>query len=101
MDELSDFHYFRLIQDFLHHEIGAFAIGLLGRAMSVVGAAAMSVLALWIALRGYRIVTGRSRQPMMGLVTDSLRATLVLGLAGGLAIGGPPSTNAWATTCPM
>ncbi|MET0814549.1 MAG: hypothetical protein ABWX88_05100, partial [Pseudoxanthomonas sp.] len=28
------------------------------------------------------------RQPMMGLVTDSLRATLVLGLAGGLAIGG-------------
>jgi hypothetical protein len=56
--------------------------------MTLVGAAALSVLTLWILIRGYRIVTGQSRQPLMALVADSLRSTFILGLACGMAVGG-------------
>lgn len=87
-DDPGNFVYFRAIYDFLHSEIDEFAIDLLGRTMTWVGAAALTLLTLWILIRGCRIATGQSHQPMMALVTDSLRATLVLSLATGMAMGG-------------
>ena len=80
--------FFRIIYDFIHSEIDDFAIHLLARTMALVSTAALSVLTLWILIRGYRIVAGQSHQPMMGLVTDALRATLILGFACGMALGG-------------
>lgn len=88
MEELSNFVFFRVIYDFIHSEIDEFAIHLLARTMMLVSAAALSVLTLWILIRGYRIVTGQSHQPMMGLIADTLRTTLILGLACGMALGG-------------
>ena len=88
MEELSDFVFFRVIYDFIHSEIDEFAIDLLARTMALVSTAALSVLTLWILIRGYRIVTGQSRQPMLGLVVDALRTTLILGFACGMALGG-------------
>ena len=88
MEELSNFVFFRVIYDFIHSEIDEFAIDLLARTMALVSAAALSVLTLWILIRGYRIVTGQSHQPMLGLVVDALRTTLILGFACGMALGG-------------
>lgn len=88
MEELSDFVFFRALYDFIHSEIDEFAIDLLARTTALVSTAALSVLTLWILIRGYRIVTGQSHQPMMGLVTDALRTTLILGLACGMSLGG-------------
>ncbi|HEX7803629.1 MAG TPA: type IV secretion system protein, partial [Pseudoxanthomonas sp.] len=88
MEELSEFVFFRALYDFIHSEIDEFAIDLLARTMALVSTAALSVLTLWILIRGYRIVTGQSPQPMMGLVVDTLRTTLILGLACGMALGG-------------
>ena len=53
----------------------------------VVGTAALSLLTLWILVHGYRIATGQSREPMMALVTDALKAVLVIGIATGAAAG--------------
>ncbi|SDR22698.1 type IV secretion system protein [Pseudoxanthomonas sp. CF125] len=88
MEELRNFFFFRVIYDFIHSEIDQFAIQLLARTMALVSAAALSVLTLWILIRGYRIVTGQSHQPMLGLVVDSLRTTIILGFACGMALGG-------------
>lgn len=88
MEELSDFVFFRVIYDFIHSEIDEFAIDLLARTMALVSTAALSVLTLWILIRGYRIVTGQSHQPMLGLVVDALRTTLILAFACGMALGG-------------
>ncbi|HEX7802559.1 MAG TPA: type IV secretion system protein, partial [Pseudoxanthomonas sp.] len=88
MEELSEFVFFRALYDFIHSEIDEFAIDLLARTMALVSTAALSVLTLWILIRGYRIVTGQSPQPMMGLVVDTLRTTLILGLACGMSLGG-------------
>jgi type IV secretion system protein VirB6 len=79
--------FFSEINDFLDDEIAEFAGNLLGRVARVVGSAALSVMTLWILYQGYRIVTGRSREPMMALVASSLRAILIVGIAIGAAAG--------------
>ncbi len=88
MEELSNFVFFRVIYDFIHSEIDEFAIHLLSRVMVLATSAALTLLTLWILIQGYRIATGQSRQSMMGLVADSLRTTLILGLACSMAVGG-------------
>lgn len=85
--ELPNMFFFHEINSFLDDEIGEFAGNLLGRVVQVAGAAALTLLTLWILVQGYRIATGQSREPMMALVTGSLKAVLVIGVATGAAAG--------------
>jgi type IV secretion system protein VirB6 len=82
---LSDLLFFREINNFLTHEIGVFQSNLFERVVNVLGVGAISLLTIWIIIQGYRIVTGQSRESMMVLVTNSLRATLIVGIALGAA----------------
>lgn len=82
---LSELLFFREINSFLTHEIGVFQSNLFERVVNVLGVAAVSLLTLWIVIQGYRIVIGQSRDSMMALVTNSLRATLIVGVALGAA----------------
>jgi type IV secretion system protein VirB6 len=86
--EVSDLLFFREINSFLTGEIEVFRDNLLGRTASLLGAAALSLLTLWIMIQGYRIAVGQSRDSMMGLVTHSLRAVLIVGLATAAAATG-------------
>lgn len=88
LSDVSNLYFFQEINSFLQDEIDEFGINLLGRVMAWVGGVALTLMTLWIMLQGFRIVTGRSRDSMMALVTDSLRATLIVGLSTGLAMGG-------------
>lgn len=82
---LPNMVFFHEISSFLDDEISEFAGNLLGRVLGVAGTAALSLLTLWILVHGYRIATGQSREPMMALVTDALKAVLVIGIATGAA----------------
>jgi len=84
----GDFIFFKSILGYLRHQIEAFGIELMGRVMAWVGAIALTVLTLWIFLQGYRIVTGQSRESMMALVMNSLKATLILSVATSMAMFG-------------
>lgn len=84
---LPNMVFFQEINGFLDDEIGEFAGNLLGRVVTVAGSAALSLLTLWILVQGYRIATGLSREPMMALVGDALKAVLVVGVATGAAAG--------------
>jgi type IV secretion system protein VirB6 len=79
--------FFSEINDFLDDEITEFASNLLGRVARVVGGAVVAIMTLWIFYQGCRIATGRSREPMMELVANSLRAVLIVGIAVGAAAG--------------
>ena len=85
---ISDLLFFREINSFLTDEIDVFRDNLLGRTASLLGVAVFSLLTLWIIIQGYRIVTGQSRDSMMALVTNSLRAVLIVGVATAAAVGG-------------
>jgi len=88
-EDTTNIVFFKLVNDFLQHEIDKFGIELLGRTLRWIGLVALSAMTLWIVLQGWRIVTGRSRDSLMALVSDSLRATLIVGIATGMTFGGP------------
>lgn len=88
VQSLGDFVFFRLILDYLRNEIEEFGIEMLGRVMEWVGGLALTLMILWIMIQGFRIVTGRSRESMMLLVMNSLRATLILTAATSMAMFG-------------
>ena len=84
-DSVGDFVFFRLIMDYLQEEIREFGLGIMQNAMAWAGGIALTLLTLWIMIQGYRIVSGQSRDSMMSLVTNSLRATLIVGAATTMA----------------
>ena len=96
MDELTQFAFFKLINDFLRHEIDAYTWELLTRFSLAISSVIFSILAIWILYQGYRILTGQSRDSLMGLVVSSLRAVLIVGVATSMAAGG--SQLYWALT---
>jgi type IV secretion system protein VirB6 len=92
----TQFVFFQVINDFLRDEIDIFQWSLLQRTTLWVGSLALIFLTLWIMIQGYRIVTGQSREPMMALVGNSLKAVLIIGLATSMA--GGSSQLYWAMT---
>lgn len=88
VQSLGDFVFFALILGYLREEIEAFGIEMLGRVMQWVGSLALTLMILWILIQGYRIATGRSRDSMMLLVMNSLRATLIVTVATSMAMFG-------------
>lgn len=87
-DSIGDFVFFRLIMSYLRKEVQDFGLGVMQNAMTWAGGIALTLLTLWIMIQGYRIVTGQSRDSMMLLVTNSLRATLIVGAATSMAAFG-------------
>ncbi|RMH90991.1 type IV secretion system protein [Lysobacter pythonis] len=87
MDSVAQWAFFKLIFDFLDKEIATFQDNLLFSMGSWVMGIIMLVVTMWIMFQGYLIVTGRSREPMMALVTHSLRVVLIVFAAGALTAG--------------
>jgi len=85
---LGDFVFFKLILNYLHEKISDFGVGLLGRMMKWVGSIALTLMTLWVLIQGFRIVTGRSRDSMMVLVTNMARAALIVSIATSMAMFG-------------
>ena len=77
--------FFTKVNRWLREEIGEFQARLLGDWFAFLGVLALGLLTVWILVKGYRIMTGRSRDSLMALVVDSLRATLVIGVATAFA----------------
>lgn len=85
---IGDLAYFVLIYDFIRNEIETFGFRLMENVSYYVGLIALTLLTLWILIQGFRISTGQSRDSMMVLVVNSLRATLIVGLATAVGVGG-------------
>lgn len=88
VQSVGDFIFFRLILAYLRNEIQKFGVGMMTNAMQWVGGIALTLMTLWILVQGYRIATGLSREPMMALVTNSLRAAFIVGVATSMAAFG-------------
>lgn len=86
----TNFIFFQKINDFLRTEIDYMQWRLLSSAAALIGSVAVVVLTVWIMWQGFRIVTGQSRQPMMVLVGDAAKATLVVFVATSIAYASSP-----------
>lgn len=90
LDDVNRFAFFKLIFDFLDDEIATFRDNLMGNLMVWVVAIALVALTLWILFQGYLVATGRSRESAMGLVVNSMRATLIVSVAASMGVSGVP-----------
>jgi type IV secretion system protein VirB6 len=80
--------YFTLIYDFIHNEINDFRDNVLGRASALIGGIALIVMMCWVFFQGLRLVSGQSRDSMMVLVMNSLKATLIIAAATSMGVAG-------------
>ncbi|MFK3649758.1 type IV secretion system protein [Lysobacter enzymogenes] len=84
--QLQNMEFFSLIKNHIDTMILKFQGRLLERVGKMIGAVAAFMVTLWIIIQGFRIVTGQSREPMMGLVVNSLRSVLIVGIALSAAV---------------
>ncbi|SNS41341.1 type IV secretion system protein VirB6 [Stenotrophomonas lactitubi] len=88
VDSLGDFVFFRLILNFLRKRISEFGLELMGNMMEWVLGISLVLMTLWVLIQGFRIVTGRSRDSMMILVTNMARAALIVSVASSMGMFG-------------
>ncbi len=82
---MPNFVFFHEISEFIDDElINEYLPNLGARVIQVLGGIGVLILTLWIMIQGYRIVTGTSRDSMMALVVNALRATFIVGIALGI-----------------
>jgi type IV secretion system protein VirB6 len=86
---IGDLAYFTLIYNFVRNEIQDFGLNMMQFASGVVGSAALSILTLWILIQGFRILTGQSRDSLMALVMNALKAGLIVSAATTFGLAGP------------
>ena len=87
LDSVAQWFFFQELFNFLDGEIDTFRRNVIGNLLELVSAVALTLLTIWIFFKGWMIVSGRSRESMMGLVVDSLRATLIVFAASTMAFG--------------
>ncbi|KKF85803.1 type VI secretion protein, partial [Stenotrophomonas maltophilia] len=80
--------FFRSILSYPRKRIDEFGIELLGNMMAWVDSIALILMTLWVLIQVFRIVTGRSRDSMMVLVTHMARAALIVSVATSMAMFG-------------
>jgi len=68
--------------------LAAFQSGMLQRMYEFITLATLSLVTIWIIMQGFLIITGRSREPLMGLVVNSLKIVLIVFCAIGLTRAG-------------
>jgi type IV secretion system protein VirB6 len=93
MDGLGNFIFFSIINGWLSNRIYAFQTSLLTNMTMAIGGITLGLITVWIMFHGYRIVTGQSQQPLMMLVGDSLRATLIVMAATTMGVAGSQVWN--------
>lgn len=78
MDDLGGYVYFALVYNYLQQQIELFQSRVIGHAVALASGVALTLVTLWILVQGYRIVTGRSREPMMALVVNAARVAVIV-----------------------
>ncbi|MGO1069551.1 type IV secretion system protein [Lysobacter sp. CA199] len=85
---VADYAIFRIVNGWLTSRIADFGLALMGRSMGFVGGVGLCFVTLWVFFQGYQVLTGKLRDPLMGLVVSGLRIVLCFGIATSMALGG-------------
>lgn len=85
---LGDFAFFKLILDALEAKVSNFGGELLDSFMDWVAAIGVTFMTLWVVVQGYRIMTGRSRDSIMVLVSDTAWKALIISMASTMSLFG-------------
>jgi len=88
MGDLGGYAYFVLVYNYLQDQITQFQSKTVANMMTWVSGIALVLVTLWIMIQGYRMITGQSQRPMMGMVVDMARIVLIVTAASTMGIAG-------------
>lgn len=88
MSNLGDYVYFVLVYNYLQDQIAQFQAKTVANMMVWVSGIALALVTLWIMIQGFRMVTGQSQRPMMGMVVDMARIVLIVTAATTMGVAG-------------
>ncbi len=100
MDGIGQWVFFKVIFGFLDGEIETFRHNLMSGLIQWILLFGTTMITAWIIFQGWLIVTGRSREPMMSLVSQSMRVVLVTLLATSFSFGGESISGLLGDTLP-
>jgi type IV secretion system protein VirB6 len=87
MPNIADYVFYKLVYDYLEDKIDTFGMEVMARMMTWASTFALILVTIYIMVQGFRVMTGRSGQPLMELVINLGRITLVVAAATAMAIG--------------
>jgi type IV secretion system protein VirB6 len=83
-----NFVFYVLVFKYINSSINKLMDSLSQNFMGFAGGVALTLVTIWIMIQGFRIVTGQSREPMMGFVVHSMRIVLIVSTATTLGVFG-------------
>lgn len=86
--DITNLWFFRRVADFIDYRLQEFQDELLFRFGALVSGILLVLLTIWIMWRGYQIVTGLSREPMLKFFADMAKATFIVSMAFAASTGG-------------
>ncbi|RMH90999.1 type IV secretion system protein [Lysobacter pythonis] len=100
MGDVGQWVLFRIIFLHLDEQIGVMRNNMMGGFIQWALLLLTTLVTIWIIFQGWLIVTGRSREPMMALVTNALRIGLVSMLAMAFSYKSTELSDLLSTTMP-
>lgn len=100
MDGIGQWIFFQLIFRFIDGEIETFRHNLMTGLIEWILLFGTLMITVWITFQGVLIVTGRSRESMMGLVTQSMKVVLITLLATSFTFAGESIADLLGNTFP-
>lgn len=100
MGSIGQWIFFSLIFKFLDKEIEIFRTNLMSGLIQWILLFGTIMVVSWIIFQGWLIVTGRSREPMMALVTNSMRVVLITLIASSFSLFGNDISDLLSNTLP-
>lgn len=97
MSDIASYVYFQLVYKYLQDKINTFGMDLMHRMMTWAAAIALTLVTLWILIQGFRIMTGRSREPLMEVVINMGRIVVIVAAATTMAVAST-NLNSFLTT---
>ncbi len=89
-----------LIYAYINAKITDFMNTLMTNVMGVLGGVALILATIWIMIQGYRIITGQSRDSMIGFTVNAMRVMFIITAATTLGLYGPNVHDLFTQTLP-
>ena len=83
---IGDLLFFDAIQDYLMYEANYFMTNILGNVYTLLGGVLLTLMTIWVLIQGYRIMSGQSRESLMGFMLTAGKAVAIIAVA--TAVGG-------------
>lgn len=93
--------FYALIYNWLTKRINTFGITAATNLTNQVTSFALVLVTIWVILRGYRMVTGQSREPMMSTVAQMIKIALIVVAAKTISVAGSDFYTFLNTTLPQ